>query len=244
MSPEELAMENFSGKAVMVVGGSRGIGAAIVLAFAKASAGVGFTYMGSEEAARTVAAETGATAIRCDAGDREALRATIRHAGPLDVLVYNAGLLAAGDPLTIDPDDVDRMIDVNIRGAYHACVEAARTMPDGGRIIVIGSVNADRVPFPGISAYAMTKSAMQGMARGLARDPGPRDITVNVVQPGPTDTRMNPADGPLADMMHGVMALPRHGTPEDVASLVLYLAGPHATGITGSMQMIDGGFAA
>jgi cyclic-di-GMP-binding biofilm dispersal mediator protein len=235
---------DFSGKSAMVVGGSRGIGAAVVSAFADAGASVRFTYAGSEAAAKALAAKVGATASLCDAGDRDALMAAIREAGPIDILVYNAGLLVSGDPLTIDPDTVDRLIDVNVRGAYHASVEAARSMPEGGRIIVIGSVNADRVPFPGLSAYAMSKSALQGMARGLARDFGPRAITVNVVQPGPTDTDMNPADGPMAAQLHSIMAIPRHGQVEDVASLVLHLAGPHASGITGAMHTIDAGFGA
>jgi cyclic-di-GMP-binding biofilm dispersal mediator protein len=100
------------------------------------------------------------------------------------------------------------------------------------------------VPFPGIAAHAMTKSALQGTARGLARDLGPRDITVNVVRPGPTDTDMNPADGPMASQLHGVMALARHGTAKDVAALVLHLAGPYAGHITGAMHTIDGGFGA
>ena len=237
-------MSAFSGKKVLVIGGSRGIGAAIVSGFAAAGAAVRFTYSGSKDAATALAAKTGATAVFSDASNRDQLIAGVREAGPLDVLVYNAGLLVSGDPLTIDPDAVDRLIDVNVRGAYHASVESARLMHDNGRIIVIGSVNGDRMPMPGLSAYAMSKSALQGMARGLARDFGPRGITVNVVQPGPTDTDMNPADGPHAASMHDVMAIKQHGTSEEVSSLVLYLAGPHARGITGAMHTIDGGFGA
>lgn len=168
----------------------------------------------------------------------------MRDSGPLDVLVVNAGTLALGDPLTIDPDAVDKMIDINVRAPYHASVEAARTMPDGGRIIIIGSVNGDRMPFAGGAAYALSKSALQGMARGLARDFGERQITVNVIQPGPTSTDMNPADGPMASMMHGFMALKRHGKPEEIAGLAAYLAGPEAGFITGAMHTIDGGFGA
>jgi cyclic-di-GMP-binding biofilm dispersal mediator protein len=237
-------MNDFMGKNVMVIGGSRGIGAAIVSAFTAAGATVRFTYAGSEAAAKALAADTGATPVYSDAGDRDGLLATVRDAGPLDILVFNAGVLVSGDPLTIDPDEVDRLIDINVRAPYHAAVEAARTMPEGGRIVVIGSVNGDRMPFPGLAAYALSKSALQGMARGLARDFGPRGITVNVVQPGPTDTDMNPADGPMATNMHSVMAIKRHGTAADVASLVVYLSGPHASGITGAMHTIDGGFGA
>ncbi len=168
----------------------------------------------------------------------------VRDAGPLDILVYNSGVLVSGDPLTIVPDEVDRLIDINVRAPYHAIVEAARTMSEGGRILLIGSVHGDRMPFQGITAYGMSKSALQGMARGFARDFGQRGITVNVIQPGPTDTDMNPANGPLADQMRAQMAIKRHGTAQDVASLTLYLAGPHAGGITGAMHTIDGGFGA
>ena len=228
----------------MVIGGSRGIGAAIVSRLAQDGAAVRFTYSGSQAAAESLAERTGANAVHSDAANRDALVASVREAGPIDILVINAGLYLGGDPLQLDPDAVDRMIDVNVRAPYHAAVEAARRMPEGGRIIAIGSVNGDRVPYGGSAAYALTKSALQGMARGLARDFGPRGITVNVVQPGPTDTEMNPADGPLKDQMHAVMAIKRHGTADEVASLVAYLAGPDARGITGAMHTIDGGFGA
>ena len=234
----------FRGKSVMVVGGSRGIGAAIVTSFAAAGATVRFTYAGSRGAAEALAATTGSVAVQADAADRDRLLASVREAGELDVFVYNAGLLGGGDPLTLDPDAVDRLIDVNVRGAYHGSVEAARRMVNGGRIVAIGSGHGDTMPFAGITAYGMSKSALQGLARGLARDFGPRGITVNVVQPGPTDTDMNPADGPLAQQMHDEMAIHRHGTAEEVASLVLYLASPPARGITGAMHTIDGGFGA
>ncbi|MFF7710340.1 SDR family oxidoreductase [Pseudomonas sp. NPDC007930] len=237
-------MRTSSPQQVMVIGGSRGIGAAIVRAFAAQGAQVRFTYAGSAAAAHALAQETASQALHCDAGDRQALVNTLAAAGPLDVLVYNAGVLLSGDPLGLAADDVDRLIDINVRGTYHASVEAARQMRDGGRIIHIGSVNGDRMPFPGLAAYALSKSALQGMARGLARDFGPRGITVNVVQPGPTDTDMNPAGGPHAELMHSVMALKQHGSAADVAALVLYLAGPHASGITGAMHTIDGGFGA
>jgi cyclic-di-GMP-binding biofilm dispersal mediator protein len=237
-------MGEFSGKKVMVFGGSRGIGSAIVSAFAAAGAAVRFTYAGSTAAAEVLAAATNTVAVYSDAADRDSVITSIHDAGSLDILVFNAGVLVSGDPLTIDPDAIDRLIDINVRAPYHAAVEAARTMNEGGRIVVIGSVNGDRMPFPGLAAYAMSKSALQGMARGLARDFGPRGITVNIVQPGPTDTDMNPADGPLADQMHSVMAIKRHGTAAGVASLALYLAGPNAGGITGAMHTIDGGFGA
>jgi cyclic-di-GMP-binding biofilm dispersal mediator protein len=235
---------NFSDHKVFVVGGSRGIGAAIVRQFSAAGAAVVFTYAASADAADRLATETGAHAVRADAGKREELTAAIRDAGQIDVFVYNAGLLVYGDPLTLAAGDVERMIDVNVNGAYFGSVEASRSMPDGGRILVIGSDTADSMPFDGLAAYVMTKAAMQGMARGLARDMGPRGITVNVIQPGPTDTDMNPAEGPRAASMLAPMAIKRYGTADEVASLALYLAGAQARGITGAFHTIDGGFAA
>lgn len=228
----------------LVIGGSRGIGAAIVSRLAREGADVRFTWSGSRDQAEELSRRTGAQAIQTDAADRAALLATVQEAGPVELFVFNAGICVAGDPLSLDPDEVDRMIDINIRAAYHASVEAARQMPRGGRIILIGSTNADRVPFTGLAAYSMTKSALQSMVRGLARDFGERRITVNVVQPGPTDTDMNPANGPLSDLMHSVMAIKEHGTAEDVAAYVSFLAGADGRGITGSMQTIDGGFSA
>jgi cyclic-di-GMP-binding biofilm dispersal mediator protein len=234
----------FEGKSVLVLGGSRGIGAAIVRRFADDGAEVTFTYSGSPDAAKQVAAETGGTAVQTDSADRDAVIARVRDSGPLDVLVVNAGFALFGDALDLNPDDVDRLFRVNVHAPYHAAVEAARQMPDGGRIIVIGSVNGDRMPIPGMASYALTKSALQGMARGLARDFGPRGITINIVQPGPIDTDANPADGPMKDLMHSFMALKRHGRPEEVAGMVAWLAGPEAGFVTGAMHTIDGAFGA
>ncbi|WP_420565052.1 SDR family oxidoreductase [Thalassobaculum sp.] len=231
-------------KRALVLGGSRGIGAAIVRRLATDGAEVTFTYAGSPEAAQTLAKETGAKAVQSDSASREATVRTVREAGPLDILVVNAGVAMIGEAIELDPDGVDRMIDINIRSPYHASVEAAKTMTDGGRIVIIGSVNGDRVPFVGGAAYGMTKSAMQSLARGLARDLGPREITVNVVQPGPIDTDMNPADGPMRDAMHSFLAIKRHGTPAEVAAMVAYLVGPEAGYVTGAMHTIDGGFGA
>ncbi|TXL82241.1 SDR family oxidoreductase [Vineibacter terrae] len=237
-------MVDFTGKNVLVLGGSRGIGAALVRRFAQGGARLAFTYAGSKDAAEALAAETGAEAVRSDSADRDALIRTVAGRGALDAIVISAGTVVLGDPLTLDPDAVDRMIDVNVRAPYHAAVEAARRMNDNGRIIVIGSVNGDRMPFAGAAAYALTKSAMQGMVRGLARDFGARGITVNSIQPGPTDSDMNPADGPMAETMHGFMAIKRHARASEIAELAAFLAGPHGAMITGSMQTIDGGFGA
>ena len=228
---------------VLVLGGSRGIGAAIVRRFAAAGDQVGFTYAGSRDAAEKLAREVGAAAIQADSADRGAVIAVVQARGPLDVLVVNSGVIVFGDPRDQDPDAIDHMIDVNVRAPYHAAVEAAKRMREGGRIIVIGSTNGDRIPFAGAAGYALTKSALQGMARGLARDFGDRRITVNVVQPGPVDTDMNPADGPMKDQMHGYMAIKRHARPDEIAAMVAYLASPEAAMVTGAMHTIDGGFA-
>ncbi|WP_152048657.1 SDR family oxidoreductase [Aureimonas psammosilenae] len=234
-------MTGFAGKSVLVLGGSRGIGAAIVRRFAADGATVTFSYAGSREAAERIAAETGATAVMADSADRDAMVARVRDSGPLDVLVVNAGVAMMGDPGELDADEVDRMIRINVNAPYHAAVEAARRMPEGGRIIIIGSNARDRTGFPGLAAYYMTKAAVQGMVRGLARDFGSRGITVNAVQPGPVDTDMNPADGPLKDMLHGMMVIRRHGRPEEIAGMVAWLAGPEAGFVTGAMHTIDGG---
>jgi cyclic-di-GMP-binding biofilm dispersal mediator protein len=237
-------MADFGGKNVLVLGGSRGIGAAIVRRFAGDGANVAFSYLGSAEAAKALAGRTRTTAIMADSADRRAVIRTVADRGPLDIIVISAGALVMGDPLTLEADAVDRMFDINVRAPYHAAVEAARRMNADGRIIVVGSTNGDRVPFPGAAAYALTKSAIQGMVRGLARDFGARRITVNAIQPGPTDTDMNPATGPMADTVRGFMAIKRHIHASEVAELVAFIAGPHAAMITGSMQTMDGGFAA
>ncbi|MFW7340378.1 SDR family oxidoreductase [Pollutimonas sp. H1-120] len=237
-------MAVFDKKSVLVLGGSRGIGAAIVRRFVADGANVAFTYSGSRTAAEELAAETASKAVQTDSADRDAVIAQVRDSGPLDVLVVNAGIAIFGDALELDPDAVDRLFKINVHAPYHASVEAARRMPQGGRIIIIGSVNGDRMPVPGMAAYALSKSALQGMARGLARDFGPRGLTVNVVQPGPIDTDANRADGPMKDLLHGFMAIKRHGQPEEVAAMVAWLAGPEAGFVTGAMHTIDGAFGA
>jgi cyclic-di-GMP-binding biofilm dispersal mediator protein len=237
-------MSLFSGKSVLVLGGSRGIGAAIVRRFADAGGKVAFTYSGSKDAAETLAVETGTEAIKADSSDAQAVAALVKGRKSLDILVINAGVYVGGDPLTLEPADVDRLIDINIRSPYYAAVAAGHVMGEGGRIIIIGSTNGTRTPHEGSAAYSMSKSAMQGLTRGLARDFGARGITVNVVQPGPVDTDMNPADGPKKAMMHEPMAIKRHATAAEVAAMVAYLASPEAGIVTGAMHNIDGGFAA
>lgn len=234
----------FEGRKVLILGGSRGIGAAIVRRFSSDGAKVTFTYAGSKDVAENLASETGSAAIFTDSSDRDAVIKTVHDNSPLDVLIVSAGIGVFGDALEQSPDVIDRLFRINIHAPYHASVEAARQMPEGGRIIIIGSVNGDRMPIPGMASYALSKSALQGLARGLARDLGPRGITVNVVQPGPIDTDSNPENGPMKDLMHSFMAIKRHGRPEEVAGMVAWLAGPEAGFVTGAMHTIDGAFGA
>jgi 3-oxoacyl-[acyl-carrier protein] reductase len=160
------------------------------------------------------------------------------------VLVNNAGI-AVFKPLDeFSLDDFDRSVSVNVRAVFVAAQEASRQMTDGGRIITIGSVNAERIPFAGGAVYAMTKAAVAGLTRGLARDLGPRGITVNTVQPGPVDTDANPADGPFAEMLKGYLALKRYANADEIAGIVAYLASSEAGFVTGASLTIDGGFAA
>lgn len=241
------------GKTALVTGGSRGIGAAIAKRLAAEGAAVGLTYAGNKPKADEVVAAIQsaggrAAAFRADSADAGALRAavgeTVRAFGRLDVLVNNAGIAVMAPLDQFSLEDFDRMVAVNVRAVFVAAQEAARQMDGGGRIITIGSVNADRMPFAGGSVYAMTKAAVAGLTRGLARDLGPRGITVNTVQPGPVDTDLNPATGAFAEKLKGLMALPRYAQADEIAGLVAYLAGPEAAFVTGASLTIDGGFAA
>lgn len=162
-------MGAFTGKTVLILGGSRGIGAAMVRRFVTDGANVRFTYAGRKMPLNT-AQETGAIAVFTDSADRDAVIDVVRKSGALDILVVNAGIGVFGDATELNADDIDRLFKINIHAPYHASVEAARQMPEGGRILIIGSVNGDRMPVAGMAAYAASKSALQGMARGLARD--------------------------------------------------------------------------
>jgi 3-oxoacyl-[acyl-carrier protein] reductase len=241
------------GQVAFVQGGSRGIGAAIVKRLADDGATVAFTYVSSPQKAQEVAGSIEAAggralAIQADSADPEALRAAIQKAigkfGRLDVLVNSAGVLAIAPLDDFKLEDFDRTLAVNVRSVFVATQEAAKHMRNGGRVINIGSTNADRMPFAGGGVYAMSKSAIVGLTKGLARDLGPRGITVNNVQPGPVDTDMNPDSGEFSDTIKGFMALPRYGKTEEIASFVAYLASPEAGYITGASLTIDGGFGA
>ncbi|MBB4819845.1 3-oxoacyl-[acyl-carrier protein] reductase [Pseudomonas alcaligenes] len=245
--------QTLSGKVAFIQGGSRGIGAAIAKRLAREGAAVALTYAASGQAAEEVvkaieAAGGRALAIKADSSDEQALRGAIRSTvdsfGRLDILVNNAGVLAVAPIEEFAIEDLDRTLAVNVRSVVIASQEAARVMGEGGRIITIGSTNAERMPFAGGSVYAMSKAAVAGFTQGLSRDLGPRGITVNNVQPGPVDTDMNPAEGDFAESLKQMMALARYGKAEEIASFVAYLAGPEAGYITGANLTIDGGFAA
>jgi 3-oxoacyl-[acyl-carrier protein] reductase len=244
---------NLIGKVALVQGGSRGIGAAIVKRLAEQGAAVAFTFVSSDEKARelqdSITAVGGkALAIKADSASeldiRKAVTDTVEAFGALDILVNNAGVLAIAPLETFALEDFDRTLAINVRSVFIASQEAARHMKQGGRIINIGSTNADRMPFAGGGVYAMSKSALIGLTKGLARDLGPRGITINNVQPGPVDTDMNPASGEFAETLLGLMAIPRYGKSEEIAAMVAYLAGPEAGYVTGASLTIDGGFGA
>lgn len=240
-------------KIAFVTGGSRGIGAAIVRRLAKDGATVAFTYQSSGAAADALASEitaAGGTAValQVDAADAGATRAAIdgiaKRFGRIDILVNNAGVLHLGDISELSMEAFDHTIAVNVRGVFAATQAAVAHMPSGGRVINIGSTNAERMPFPTGSIYAMSKSALTGLVQGLARDLGPRGITVNNVQPGPVDTDMNPAQSDFAKGLHELMAIKRHACSEEIAGMVAYLASEEAAYVTGAGLNIDGGFAA
>ena len=244
------ATKHLSSKVAIVTGGSRGIGAAIARRLAGDGATVAITYSFSSEQAnevvRAIEAEGGkALAIQADSADSSAVKAavaqTVAHFGRLDVLVNNAGIVllkAFGD---FSMDEFDRSVAVNVRAIFAAAQEAAKHMAEGGRIVNIGSMVADRTRFAGGSIYAMTKAAVASLTRGLAIDLAARQITVNNVQPGPTDTDANPADGPLSEMIKRMIPLQRYGTADEVAGLVSYLASPESGFVTGVSLTIDGG---
>jgi 3-oxoacyl-[acyl-carrier protein] reductase len=245
--------DSLTGKAAIVAGGSRGIGAAIVRRLAREGASVAFTYSSAQAQSAALVAEIEAAggrilAIRADSADPAAIRAAVDRAwdafGRLDILVNNAGIMLRGAEQDDDLVAFDRMLAVNVRAYFVFAQAAARRMTAGGRIIAIGSVVAESIRFPGGSFYAMTKSAVAGLTRGLARDLGPRGITVNTVQPGPTATDMTPGEGPIADAMAPLIALGRLARDEEIASFVAYLAGPESSFITGAALTIDGGYLA
>ncbi len=241
---------SLAGKRALVTGASRGLGKAIALSLARAGADVAITYEKSAEKAQAVADEIRAlgrngAAIQADSANPQAIRQAVAQSveqlGGLDILVNNAGIARGGPLEAMSDEDIDALINVNIRGVVIATQAAIAHLPDGGRIINIGSCLANHVPLTGIAVYSMTKSALNSLTRGLARDLGPRGITVNLVHPGPTDSDMNPADGEGAETQRQLIALGHYGKAEDIADAVTFLASPAAKHITGTGIDVDGG---
>jgi 3-oxoacyl-[acyl-carrier protein] reductase len=246
-------MPSLQGKVALVTGGSRGIGAAIARGLAREGAAVAVTYVSSPDKAAQVVREIEAAggrglAILGDSADPQAVASaverTVQVFGRLDILVNNAGIFPYGPVESVTLEELDRTLAIHVRAAFLASQSAIRHMGSGGRIISIGSGLAERVPMPGVALYAMSKAALSGMTKGLARDLGARGITVNVVHPGSTDTDMNPADGPGADEQRRQSALGRYGEPSDVAAMVAFLAGDGGRFVTGASLSVDGGFTA
>lgn len=245
-------MPSLDGKIAVVTGASRGIGAAIARALGAEGAAVAVNYARSADAAQAVVEE-----IRAAGGRAEAIQANMAIAeeaprlfeaagevfGPkVDILVNNAGMFLLKPLQETTLEDFQQILDLNVRGVFLATKAAAERMGEGGRIITIGSVNGHRMPMGGGALYAMSKAAVQGLTRGWARDLGPRGITVNCVQPGPVDTDMNPADSDFASHISAMTAVGRYGRVEEVAALVLAVAKPDGSYITGATLDVDGGF--
>jgi 3-oxoacyl-[acyl-carrier protein] reductase len=244
-------MTKLEGRKALVTGASRGIGAEIVRRLAADGAAVAFTYgRSSAEAEKLVAEVTAgggtAVAIQADSADAGEVAKSVDDAvealGGLDILVNNAGVAVIADIESFALEEFDRQLAINVRAVFVAIQRAIPHLGAGGRIINIGSINADRVPGPGLAPYAMTKAAVAGLTRGLARELGRRGITVNNVQPGPVNTDMNPDEGDFAEFAKQVMATGRYGRPSDIAGVVSYLAGPDTGYITGANWNVDGGF--
>ncbi len=243
-------MSNLSNKVALVTGGSRGIGAAIAKRLAADGAHVAITYTKGADAADAVVKEIEgaggkALAVQADATDAGAVKAavekTVAAFGGLDILVNNAGTAIPKPFVEATIEELDRVLDLNVRGMFYATQAALKHLNDGGRIIMIGSCVGERTLTPGLAAYSATKGAVKMFTQGLSREVGARGITVNNVQPGPIDTELNPASGDWATPQKAVTALGRYGKVAEVAALVAFVAGPESSYITGANLTVDGG---
>ncbi|MDB4957392.1 MAG: 3-oxoacyl-(acyl-carrier-protein) reductase [Myxococcales bacterium] len=244
---------SLAGNKAMVIGGSRGIGAAIVKRLTSEGATVAFTYVSHIDRAKTLVAgiesEGGrAIALHADSADASALERAIadgvKALGGLDLLVNNAGILIMGKAHEFSLEDFDKMLAINVRGVFVAAKAAARHLPRGGKILIIGSNTSERAMAPGSSIYGMTKAAVARLVRGLAWDLAANGISVINIQPGPTATDMNPSDSPHADWVRNANPQKRVADPDEIARFVTYLARPESTYINGASLTIDGGFSA
>lgn len=245
-------MKTLEEKVAFVTGGTRGMGEAIVRRLASEGASVVFTYVSSEEKAKKLTDEIvqnggRALGIKADAAQSGALTKAVNDAvekfGKIDILVNNAAIAVAGplDQAAERSDDYDRQVDVNIRAVSEAVRAAVKYIPEGGRIINIGSVGGRRIGGPYMSDYAATKAAISGYTRGLAWDLAPRNITANTVEPGAIDTDMMPTDPAIREAFTNAIPLKRLGKPQEIAAMVNFLSGPEAGYITGSNFAVDGG---
>ncbi len=243
-------MSTLTNKVALVTGGSRGIGAAIAKRLAADGAKVAITYTKGADAAAKVVKEIEdaggkAIAIQADAADAAAVKAavdkTVDTYKQLDILVNNAGTGFPKPFVEATLEEIDRVIDINIRGVFVTTQAALKHMKSGGRIIMIGSCVGERLLTPGLVSYSATKGAVKMFSQGLSREVGARGITVNNIQPGPIDTELNPASSEWAVPQKAYTALNRYGTVDEVASLVAFIAGPEASYITGANLTIDGG---
>ena len=242
---------NLSKKVAIVTGGSRGIGAGISKRLAAAGAHVVLTYARSADDAANVAkacndAGGSSEAVQVDASDVASARAmvdrVVKEKGRLDILVNNAAVLAGSSLLEVTEDDFDLNVAVNLKGVYFLTKAAAGHMSDGGRIVNIGSIFGESVPYPGLDLYSMSKFALAGLTRAWARDLAPQGITVNCIQPGPINTDMNPEDGDLAEVMRPRAPIGRYGRVEEIAEMVAYLVGPNTDNVTSAILNNDGGW--
>ncbi|UIJ46961.1 SDR family oxidoreductase [Sphingomonas cannabina] len=243
-------MIDLSGKRALVTGGSRGIGAAITVTLAENGADVAFTYQNSAEKAQAVAKLVEATgrrgiAIQADSADPDAIIRAVSEAaaalGGLDILINSAAIGYYGSIAELDLNEYQKLMDVNVRAPMLFAKAAIPHLPTGGRIVSIGSGLGERVPFPGVTAYAVSKAALTSFTRGLSRELGSKGITVNLVQPGSTDTDANPADGDAADFQRSMTSLGRYAEPREIANAVVFLASPAASVITGAVLNADAG---
>lgn len=243
-------MKNLQNKAALITGGSRGIGAAIATKLAREGADIAITYHASKDKAEQVVQQIKqygrkALAIPADNADPHAVINAVdvayKELNGLHIVINNAGIAMYDNINNFTLKSFDRIIAINVRAIFAGSKAALKYLEKGGRIINIGSCQAERMPSAGGSLYAMSKSALVGLTKGMARDLGPKGITVNIVQPGPVNTDMNPENGPSSDYQRSLMAIPEYGSGEDIAAMVAYLAGQESGYATGAVFTIDGG---